>query len=78
MTPAQLAIYDQVESAFGADLDALAETVRRLKAKDRTHEEAVCDLIEMLQNGEFADVIRLSNLLGVAVGRLSIEGGAAS
>jgi len=79
MTPAQLAIYDQTEAEYAPWLDALAETVRGLQARGRSYEEAVCDVTSMLQTDErFADVVMLSNLLGIAVGRLSIEGGAAS
>lgn len=79
MTPAQIAEYDQIAAEYAPYLNALAATIRALQANGRSYEESVCDVTAMLQTDErFADVITLSNLLGIAVGRLSIEGGASA
>lgn len=79
MTPAQLAEYDQIASSYAPHVDALIATIGLLQARGRSREESVCDVIAMLQTDPtFADVITLSNLLGILLDRVSTEGGATS
>jgi hypothetical protein len=76
MTPAQLAEYDQIASSYAPHVDALIGSIGRLQARGRSREEAVCDVTAMLQTDPmFADVITLSNLLGILLDRMSTQGG---